>query len=150
MGKKSVLRKAKAGSEGIVLNNRYKWVSFTTEDDQVVRAKVRTSLVNDEVEYLSTIDLNGEQEKLWEATAKYVIDWNCQVQDEEDGEIYDIIPPAEGGPESFNYAPRGLVLAIVGALIVEPFAKLDPKSLTPVESTDEPYSGSGEQMARAS
>lgn len=137
MTKKSVLRKAKANGQGIVLNNRYKWVEFTTEDEQVVRAKVRTSLLYDEVEHLSTIDVNGDQEKLWEETAKYVIEWNCQVQDEEDGEIYDIAPPAEGGAESFHYAPRGLVLAIIGALIVEPFAKLDPKSLTPVENTGE-------------
>lgn len=137
MTKKSVLKKA-AGNTGVVLNNRYKWVEFTTDDDKVIKVRVRTSLLNDEVEHLSSLDLNADREQLWEATAPYVIEWNCQVEDEDDHEVYDILPPAKGGAESFHYAPQNLVLAIIGALIVEPFAKLDPKSLTPVENTDEP------------
>jgi hypothetical protein len=137
-GKTLVLERIEGGTyDGPVINNRYKWVEFSTEDDQVIRAKVRTSLLNDEIEILASADLNGDQKELWEAIYHYVEEWNIVILNEEDGHYYRVQPPKVGGPESFKYAPRQLTLAIAGALIHEPFAKIDPKSKKPVESTEE-------------
>jgi hypothetical protein len=133
----SVLRKS-SGGDGVVINNRFKWVEFTTEDDQVIKVKVRTSLMYEEIEKLVDLDFNANREELWEATYPYVTDWNLRVQDESDGQQYEVIPPSEGGVESFKYAPPNLVLAVIGALISEPFSKVDPKSSTPVETTAKP------------
>ena len=134
-----LLRKV-AAPEGVVANNRYKWVEFEAEDGSVFRVKVRTSLLNEEIEKLVDIDLGGNQHELWEATYRYVEEWNINVVVEEDGEdvYYEVLPPKAGGPESFQYAPRQLVVALIGALINEPFTKVSPKSLTPVESTVAP------------
>lgn len=123
--------------DGVVANQRYKWVEFEAEDGSVFRVKVRTSLLNEEIEALVDIDLGGNQHELWEATYKYVEDWNINVVVEEDGKdvYYAVLPPKVAGPEAFKYAPRQLVVAIIGALINEPFAKVNPKSSTPVEST---------------
>jgi hypothetical protein len=131
------LLKRVSAPEGVVTNSRYKWVEFEAEDGSVYRVKVRTSLMNEEIEKLVDIDLGGNQHELWEATYQYVDDWNINVVVEEDGEdvYYEVLAPRHGGPESFRYAPRQLVVAIIGALINEPFAKVSPKSLTPVEST---------------
>lgn len=120
----------------MVVNNRFKRVEFETEDGQIVWAKVRTSLTNEEIEALVAIDLGGNLKELHEGVYPYVTEWNVLVQDRESGDIFEVVPPAEGGPESFKYAPNDLALAIVGTLIHEPFAKVDPKSLKPVESTE--------------
>lgn len=126
--------------DGVVANKRFKWVEFEAEDGSVFRCRVRTSLLNEEIEKLVDIDLGGNQHELWDATYQYVEDWNINVVVNEGGEdvYYAVLPPAKGGPESFAYAPRQLVVAIIGALINEPFAKVNPKSSTPVESTVAP------------
>lgn len=138
---KSVLKKMKGSSTGPVINQRYKWVEFEAEDGSVYRSKVRTSLINLEIESLIAVESTHNHKEMCEVVAPYVEEWNLQVGIKgDDGKIeyYEVLPPAEGGPESFDYAPRNLVMAIVGTLINEPFKKIDPKSEAPVESTDEP------------
>ena len=130
----SVLKKAKK-KDGVAVNSRYKWVEFETEDGQVIRCHVRTSLMYSEIEALVDLDVSADREKVWDAAWPYVEAWNLQVE-LDDGETYDVLPPKTGGPESFKFAPGQLVWAIIGALINEPFKKIDPKSSTPVESTE--------------
>ena len=138
----SVLRKAKKGDvSGVVINNRYKWVEFETEDGHIVRVKIRTSLLGEEIEKISSINVNTiDISEMHDALHKYVEEWNilARFADEETGkeEIFEVIPPIEGGAESFKYAPKDLVYAIIGELLHESFKKVDPKSLTPVETTE--------------
>ncbi len=138
----SVLKKSgkKTGKKG--LNQRYKWVEFVTSRDEnedeeyTVRCRVRTSLMNVEIERLMEFDATKDKaEDLFEIVHPYVTDWDVQVVDE-DGDLCDVIAPAEGGATSFHYAPQSLVWAIVNSLTNEAFRKVDPKSSTPVETTE--------------
>jgi len=133
----AVLKKIKKGGGQQAINNRYKWVEFSAEDDTVYRARVRTSLLNKEVEKLVGLNMNGDQKQVHEAIHRYVEEWNITIESEEDGELYEVLPPREAGPEAFDYVPTQFVYAIIGTLINEPFTKIDPKSLTPVETTEE-------------
>jgi hypothetical protein len=138
---KSVLKKMKGAPKGPVINQRYKWVEFEADDGSVYKSKVRTSLINLEVEALIAANAENDHKTLCEVVAPYVEEWNIQVGIREDDgtiEYYTVDPPAIGGVLSFDYAPRNLAMAIVGTLINEPFKKIDPKSETPVETTDEP------------
>jgi hypothetical protein len=118
------------------INDRYKWVAFhglPGEDvDFEVNCLVRTSLTNSEIEAL--IGFSGQNEELWELVHPYVKEWDIIWSDGKDR--YEVLPPAEGGAESFRYATSGLVYAIVNSLTSEPFSKIDPKSSTPAESTE--------------
>ena len=130
---------------GVVINDRYKTVRWRAggdgegeDDEYIVECLVRTSLLNSEVEALIEAEAKSEAE-LWETVAPYVKKWNIFAVDE-DGDVCEVLPPAEGGGASFQFAPRQLSRAIVGALIMEPFEPVDPKSLKTVESTDDPSS----------
>ena len=133
----SVLVKSTSG-DGVVINNRYKRVEFETEDGSLVWARVRTSLLFEEIETLTAIDISGDLHDLKEFVAPFIEDWNLQVKDASDGEIYRVVPPIEGGVASLEYSPAQLIVAIAGAMIHENFEKVSPKSLTPVESTEKP------------
>lgn len=126
-------------------NNRYKWVEFVANDsepdgegnrdpqfDYLVRCEVRTSLTNAEIQVLA--DYKGTDQKLWELVYPYVRSWDVVWWDGKDN--YEVLPPVEGGAESFNYAPKGLCFAIVNALTMEAFAKVSPKSSKPATTTE--------------
>jgi hypothetical protein len=136
----SALLKVDKNDGGAILNARYKWVEWTTESDDenevdpvLIRCRVRSSLVNREIEALSGLSPDDPLKDIWEHAAPYVVEWNVMFQDGED--LYKVLPPAEAGPEAFQYAPPELAMAIIGSLIREPFRAVDPKSSTPVEST---------------
>jgi hypothetical protein len=136
-GKMSVLVKATSG-DGVVINKRYKRVEFEAEDGSIAWARVRTSLLFEEIERLTKIDISGDLHDLKEFVAPFIEDWNLQIEDASDGEIYRVVPPMKGGVESLEYAPGQLIVAIAGAMIHENFEKVNPKSLTPVETTEKP------------
>ena len=140
----SVLKKAGTGRnkpDGVVINNRYKWIEFEalneSDEPYVIRCRVRTSLLYSEVEALIKAEQEEGTEGLWEVVHPYVKEWNILYVDDE-GDLCQVLPPSEGGAQSFAFAPRLLVHAIINSLMVEPFRRVDPKSSTPVESTDEP------------
>lgn len=122
------------------INNRYKWAEWVANDsedddpefDYLVRVLLRTSLTNGEVQLLA--DFKGKNEELWEIVYPYVKEWNITWFDGKD--VYEVLPPQEGGVESFRYAPPNLCYAIVNALTTEGFRKVDPKSSKPAESTE--------------
>lgn len=135
----SVLKKAKDQNR-VGINERFKWVRFVDENEDgepyTINCRVRTSLVNAEVDELIKIESERKNNKMWEAIHSYVVEWDVVYRDA-DGDLYEVMAPSEGGAVSFQFAPSDLGWAIVGAIIKEVFHKVDPKSLKSAESTDD-------------
>ena len=97
---------------------RYRWVECdwfsgeTVEGEEALppfRAEVRTNQTWDE---LAELDLKPEQTngERWALIAPHVRNWNLLARDLETGEIVQVPPPAEAGPDAFKALEPALYL----------------------------------------
>lgn len=132
-------RKASAG--GYLPSEQATWVEFRAtdapEDAPTVRVKVRTDLTNIDIDGLQRIPEEGAtMADHWAQIAPLVLDWNVQHR-ADDGQVYDVLPPAEAGPDVFKYIPNPLFWQINASIIGRVYRRVDPKSSVESGDTDD-------------
>jgi hypothetical protein len=136
------------------------------EEAPKIRVKIRTGLVNSDLkrlqrdsDMLDTLkalmkddpaDERTEKERraarevaeevvmgdAWDRLGPYVLDWNIQHR-ADDGQVYDVLAPADVGGGAFAYAPSGLYPQILMAVIGRSYERIDPKSSASSATTDD-------------
>lgn len=122
---------AKASAGGYLPAEQAAWVEFRANDAPAdsppVRVKINVGMTNAQIEHLRALPATSPMADVWERIAPFVLGWNIQHR-AEDGQVYDVLPPAEVGPEAFKYLPVGLFWQINNAIVNVPYRRLDPKS----------------------
>lgn len=87
---------------GFISRPRYREVEcdwFELEDGEVpFTATIRTNLTFAQLEEIPSGD-NATFPEVWEVIHPYVIAWNLMAEDASTGEIVEVPPPAEAGPD---------------------------------------------------
>ena len=87
---------------GFQIRPRYREVTcdlFELEDGEVpFTATIRTNLTFAQLEEIPSGD-DATFPEVWEVIHPYVIAWNLMAEDASTGEIVDVPPPAEAGPD---------------------------------------------------
>lgn len=124
-----------------VPGQRYKWLEFIeegSEDDTIIRVRVRTSLTV--AEYNGLVIENGApMTEAYEKYAPYVMEWNvAEVNDK--GKVVPVPAPASGGPDMFTKIPNALFIRLAQRIRATMLKDVDPKSSPPPNVTAMPSS----------
>ena len=108
---------------------RYEEVEFVeegAEDEIPFTAKIRTNLTFSEIEALTWEDGDGVREVVWPLFAPYVVAWSLGGEDAK-GKVTPMPPPAEAGPDQFQYIPPQLFWQIAKEIKLRNMGVIDPK-----------------------
>lgn len=98
------------------------------DDAPTIKVKIRTDITNDDIDALTKIPESGATvSDHWAQIAPLVLGWNVQHR-AEDGVVYDVVAPAEAGPEVFRFIPTPLFWQINSAIIGRTYERVDPKA----------------------